>query len=63
MKRKTYLCPNIVAIVVIHSQSQLLSGSEQTTGRPSANFMSNPDIGNDDDSQHSVKAHVGVTWE
>lgn len=61
MKRKTYLCPNIVAIVVIHSQSQLLSGSELTTGRPSATFMSNPDI--DNDSQHSEKAHVGVTWE
>jgi len=61
MKRKTYLCPNIVAIVVIHSQSQLLSGSD--TDRPSATFMSNPDIGNDDDSQHSEKAHVGVTWE
>lgn len=59
MKRKTYLCPNIAAIVVIHSQSQLLSGSD--TDRPSATFMSNPDI--DNDSQHSVKAHVGVTWE
>ena len=62
MKRKTYQRPSIADIVTIYGQNHLLSGSEQATSRPSASFMSNPDIGNDDNSS-SVKAHTGVVWD
>ena len=43
MNKKSYQRPTM-RVVTLHHQSVLL-GNSQTAGRPSASFMSDPDIG------------------
>ena len=45
--KKTYLKPDINTVALCLSHL-LAASSDASTGRPSANFMSNPGIGDDD---------------
>ncbi len=53
MNKKTYQRLS-VRIVTLHSEHDLLAGSDPLTTVPRAGFMSNPGIGDEDEDEDEV---------
>ena len=50
MNKKHYEKPAMCTLG-LHLQSLLICGSQHTVSRPSANYMSNPSIGDEEDDE------------
>lgn len=51
MNKKSYQRPTVSAVTFQYDYYLLVTSDEQTTGRPTASYMSNPDIGEYDDDE------------